>query len=376
MKILIGADIVPTTLNIEKFSSGDRNALLGEELAKEIDSADFMILNLETPLTDTETPIEKCGPCLVAPEKCIKGIKAINPYFFTLANNHILDQGTQGLETTMRLLNENEIAYAGVGENLSQMNHSYIKKIKDKIIGIYCCAEHEFSIATEHTPGANPYDPLESFDHVEALKEKCDYVIVLYHGGKEFYRYPSPNLQKIFRKFADKGADIVVAQHTHCVGCKEEYKSSTLIYGQGNFFFNKKNDEFWNTSLLISVESGDHLSIKYIPLVQTEYGGVRIANSQEKNDILAQFYKRSNEILNTDFIKTNYEKFAIEKISEYIVALGGNRFWDRCKRKICQKWLLKKYNSKCCCRIFNFVTCESHHELIKMGILYMIFKEK
>ena len=42
------------------------------------------------------------------------------------------------------------------------------------------------------------------------LKKQCDYVIVLYHGGKEHYRYPSPYLQKVCRKIVDKGADIVV----------------------------------------------------------------------------------------------------------------------------------------------------------------------
>lgn len=45
-----------------------------------------------------------------------------------------------------------------------------------------------------HSAGANPFDVLESFDDVQALKEHCDYVIVLYHGGKEFYRYPSPHV--------------------------------------------------------------------------------------------------------------------------------------------------------------------------------------
>jgi len=55
---------------------------------------------------------------------------------------------------------------------------------------VYTCAEHEFTIATENTPGANPFDPLESLDHIQELKSKCDFVLVLYHGEKAHYRYP------------------------------------------------------------------------------------------------------------------------------------------------------------------------------------------
>ena len=89
-------------------------------------------------------------------------------------------------------------------------------------VGIYVCAEHEFSIATEKLPGANPFDPLWSLDHIQKLKQQCDYVVVLYHGGKEEYRYPSPELQKVCRRISEKGADLVLCQHSNCVGCQEE----------------------------------------------------------------------------------------------------------------------------------------------------------
>src|SRR5690606_29065463 len=123
----------------------------------------------------------------------------------------------------------------------------HFKKIK---IGFYVCAEHEFSIASVDSPGANPFDPLESLDHIADLKNECDYVVVLYHGGKEHYRYPSPYLQKVCRKMADKGANLVICQHSHCIGCFEVYKDSTLVYGQGNFIFNKHDNEYWKTSIL------------------------------------------------------------------------------------------------------------------------------
>lgn len=101
---------------------------------------------------------------------------------------------------------------------------------------------------------------------------------MLYHGGREFYRYPSPGLQHRFRRMADKGADLVVAQHTHCVGCCEKYNNSTLVYGQGNFIFDYGDDEYWNTGLLIEVDCN---VVSYIPYFK-ENGKIRMDNGEKE----------------------------------------------------------------------------------------------
>ena len=155
----------------------------------------------------------------------------------------------------MNVLRKNGIAFAGAGSNLSDASKSYVVEIDGKKIGIYCCTEHEFSIATLTSAGANPFNPLESLDHIQDLKAQTDHVIVLYHGGKEHYRYPSPHLQKVCRKCIEKGADLVVCQHTHCIGCEEKYLNGTIVYGQGNFLFDYTESEYWQTGLLISLNS-------------------------------------------------------------------------------------------------------------------------
>lgn len=250
-RIIIGGDIVPTESNRKLFAGANVDELIGTDLKELLRRADYTIFNLEVPLTDTENPIPKCGPNLIAPTETVNGLKAINPYFFTLANNHILDQGEQGLFSTMNCLGEAGIDYAGVGRNLDEASKGFIKEINGIKVGIYCCAEHEFSIAIEHSAGANPFDPLESMDHISTLKNQSDYVMVLYHGGKEHYRYPSPYLQKVCRKCVDKGADLVVCQHSHCIGCEEKWNGGTIVYGQGNFLFDDSDNEYWKTSLLV-----------------------------------------------------------------------------------------------------------------------------
>ena len=239
MEILIGADLVPTISNATLFERGDAKTLVGEDLLKTLQAADYRIFNLEVPLTDTTMPLDKNGPAMIASTQTAHGYKALGVDLLTLANNHILDQNVQGLESTIRMLQENGISFLGAGKNLQEAAKPYIIENGGRRIGVYACAEHEFSIAAEGKSGANPFDPLESPDHVAALKAQCDYVIVLYHGGKEHYRYPSPGLQKICRKLVQKGADLVVCQHSHCIGCEEKYMNGTIVYGQGNFHFTK-----------------------------------------------------------------------------------------------------------------------------------------
>ena len=297
----------------------------------------------------------------------------MNPSLVVLANNHILDQGEQGLKSTKDILNKNNIPFVGVGENLAEASKPYIIQKDGLKIGVYACAEHEFSIATNIKPGANPFDPLESLDHIQELKNKCDYVIVLYHGGKEHYRYPSPYLQKASRKMVDKGANLVVCQHSHCVGAYEEYKDSTIIYGQGNFIFNKHDNEYWNNSVLIDVKIQEKLSVDYIPIVTTK-NGIRLANHEEKKEILGSFYKRSEEILQEGYIERNYKEFARKSVENYLRKFLGFGTWkSRIDRKIFRGYLLKiKLRKKNLLSIQNYVECEAHRELLLKGIIELI----
>lgn len=74
-RIIIGADLVPTEKNYQYFKGGDAESLVGTEILKKLNNADFTIFNLEVPLTDKKEPIEKCGPNLIAPIDTIRGVE-------------------------------------------------------------------------------------------------------------------------------------------------------------------------------------------------------------------------------------------------------------------------------------------------------------
>lgn len=372
MSILIGADFVPTQSNMDNFISSNMKPILGDSLMDILSQADYRIVNLEMPLVNSPAPIKKNGSALCGKTQAINGYKSLNIDLVTLANNHIMDQGKVGLQSTLNTLNLGKIAYLGVGNNLKEASKPYLFECSGKKIGVYACVEHEFSCAEETAPGANPFDPLESFDHVVELKKECEFLIVLYHGGKEYYRYPSPMLQRVCRKFVEKGASLVVCQHSHCIGCEEKYLSGTVVYGQGNFLFNSCDGSTEQTSLLLKIT--DSFDIEYIPL--EKFGnGVRLARGDSARNIIEEFYERSRKIRECGFIETAYTEFAKENLKAYILASSGysHKFFKRVLNRLfgsrLTKWFAKKaYTQHELLVIQNYIDCEAHRELFLTGL--------
>lgn len=364
VRILIAGDLAPTPSNFSSFGVGDIEEMVGKDLLDILQDAEIKIFNLEVPLTDKRQPISKDGPNLHAPKETIRGIKALSPTLVTLANNHIMDQGEAGLYDTIELLKSSNIKYTGAGIDHVEACMPQILESGGRRIGIYACAEHEFSIAGPDEPGANPLDLFETFDHISTLKSGCDYLIVLHHGGKEHYRYPSPDLQKVCRKMINSGADIVVCQHSHCIGSREQFGGGTIVYGQGNFLFDRHDNEFWNTSLLVKIILSDKPEIDYIPLMKNGKG-VRLAGNQESDNILSGFNQRSEQIKNPGFISSEFEKYCLEYGQYYLATMAGLGKNLRRADKVLNRPITRLiYSRKKLDIIRNHFECETHRELI------------
>ncbi len=375
LTICLGGDIVPTSINQAAFCEGNIDKLLEDDLQEILSKSDANILNLETPLCDELRPIVKCGPNLHAPSACINGLQVMKITALGCANNHTLDQGADAMFQTKKLCKEHGIDVFGIGKNLQDAVKPYIIEKNGKRVGIYACAEHEFTIATDNRAGANPYDALYSFDHVAELKNSCDYVIVMFHGGKEYYRYPSPDIQRICRRFVEKGADLVVTQHTHCIGCREDYLNKVIIYGQGNFLFDQSvhvNKDFYSSGLLLKIVINDELCIEEVPVKLQTDGVLALAKMDEKKNIMKEYRKRSEDIKKTDCVKKKYSQFAKESIEGYLrIPLGyinHSIVLRIINRLMSRKFFFLLINEKHRLLMLNIIECEAHRELFIRGL--------
>lgn len=370
VRIVLGGDVVPTASNRDAFLTGDVSRLVDDGLRGVLGKADFRIINLEVPLTNEEAPIEKCGPALIAPAGSARGLAELGVDAVALANNHIMDQGAGGLKSTISALEGAGIRYFGAGESLPGAGRPLIVDVGGRRLGLYACAEHEFSIAGDDFPGANPFDPMLSLVHVKRLGDGCDVVVVLYHGGKEHYRYPSPLLRERCRALVDSGADVVVCQHSHCIGCEEVWHGGTIVYGQGNFLFDYQDNEFWATGILVEVCIGGSVSIKYHPIVKNG-ASVRLARNTEVHEIMGGFRERSEQIKLAGFVEEEYGRFARSNLNGYLSAImpGARSFPFRVLNRLYGGNLAEKLcGRQLLLTLRNYVECEAHNELFVTGI--------
>jgi poly-gamma-glutamate synthesis protein (capsule biosynthesis protein) len=175
-----------------------------------------------------------------------------------------------------------------------------------------------------HWSGTIPFDP-----------EEWDYQL-----GSQFIKQ-----KKAYRKLVEKGADLVICQHSHCIGCEEKYQGGTIVYGQGNFLFDGSERDCWQTSLLISLN--EKLELSYVPLKKTG-NAVRLAEGEDGEEILSLFAKRSEEIMQDGFIEKTYAAFSADLLNSYLFHFSGikrgffYRVIDKLSGHRFTPWLLKR----------------------------------
>ena len=316
MKISIGGD-VSIKDSYELFADGGKGKELFGNVVELFKESDNVIVNLECVVTERVTPIKKIGPNLKAPLNTIKTLKGIGVTDCVLSNNHIFDFGKAGIEDTLQELEKYGINHTGFGKNEQDARKNLIITDGKTRVCVIAVCEHEYSYALENRMGARAYDPYDTNDDIAEAKKENDFVIVIYHGGKEGCQYPSPRLLKACRSMVKHGADLVLCQHSHCIGCYEEYMGGYILYGQGNFHFVCKEyegddgGELWNKGLLVRLDIGEKLNVELIPCV-VDGKSIRLASNVEREKLLNELENRSENLKNGKW-RTLWREFALSQ---------------------------------------------------------------
>ena len=361
MKILFLGDVCPTN-DYRRLFDDASGKLLFNNVIDLINNADFSVCNFECPATDQENPKKKCGPSLKAKPQDVKMLKNAGINAVSLANNHILDYGTKGLEDTINSCNEAEISFFGAEINGDLDKDRLVLKKENETVTIFSFAEREFNYVKEEKTGAIQFDPYESFDKIREAK-KDGKVVVLYHGGIEYYRYPSPLLRKKCLKMAQAGADLILCQHSHVIGTKEEYQNSFILYGQGNSVFGyRKESDSWNEGLIVTFDTEKGV---FLDLMVAKADGVFKAEEDCQNQRIADIERLSSG-WTEEFIESQWEKFVKAKESLYYPMLyGKGRVYNKINRLTKNRVFNLLTGKKKKMTTMNLIRCDAHRELIK-----------
>jgi len=179
---------------------------------------DFTLINFEGVLVDEGYPMDKTftfsGPTAYIEIMSGSSVEAV-----TLANNHTLDYGTSGYQSTLETFDASQVEYVEKNSTLLYTTESGLT------IGIYAedysCFDMELLKAS-----------------VSQLREAgAELVIYAVHWGVEGSYYPQPNQEDWAREAVDAGVDIVYGTHPHVLQNIEHYGDSVIFYSLGNFSF-------------------------------------------------------------------------------------------------------------------------------------------
>lgn len=201
-------------------------------LKKELEKYDYVIANLESPLTNTDFSLVCKSMHLKADTSNVELLKYLNVSAVSLANNHIADYGKKGLQETIEVLDQAGIEWFGVGGKTLDL---VIKEEQVNISG-FCC----YSTNGTHYGGKNGLNllTLENLEKQLQRNEKNHaFSLVALHWGMEHTNYPAYEHVKLARRVMDKYSAVLCGHHPHIVQGIEKKGQSLVAYSLGNAIF-------------------------------------------------------------------------------------------------------------------------------------------
>lgn len=247
--------------------------------------SDVVSANLEGPVTNKGEHYPPVASIDFAFSPAVVGeLKKYNFNYFTIANNHLTDQGSKGAEETRVNLKTLGFNFSGctdaqVGECSGTMMD--INGVKVAMLG--------FSMVY------NKFDLVEAQKIISGYKNKSDLVIVNIHWGVEYVHEYNTTQSITAHALADSGADIIIGHHPHVVQGLEIYNNKPIFYSLGNFIFDQyfSADTQVGLSLGLSVDAETKKGSVYLFPIQSHSSEPTLMPESEKIKFLQSFLQLS-----------------------------------------------------------------------------------
>jgi len=219
-------------------------------------SADLTVVNLEMAITERGTPAPKQfvfrAPASVLPPLLDAGVDVAS-----VANNHGLDFGQQGLTDTLAAADAAGLPVVGLGQDEDSAFAPHVATVKGQRIAVIGATQvldsslQEAWTALPGKPGMASAKRVERLvQEVERARQDADTVVVYLHWGKERDACPLPRQEELASQLVAAGADVVVGTHAHVLLGGGYLDGAYVDYGLGNFVFGARSDEGARTGVL------------------------------------------------------------------------------------------------------------------------------
>lgn len=255
-----------------------------EKTADVLKSADLTFVNLESPLIDN-CPLANEGMIFCGDKRNVQGLLFAGVDVANLANNHILNYGEQGLNSTIDLLSKSGILPSGTGS----ISYTRIKNTRFAFLGYNVLDFQPSSLETNENKIKN--------DIIEA-KTNADIVIVAFHWGEEYTSQPNKQQKDLAHFAVNQGANLIIGNHPHWIQPVEIYKNKLIMYAHGNFVFDQMWSEETKKGVIGKYTFFDKklIDVEFLPVKIESYGQPYFLEDKEKEEILKSLFKGSQNL--------------------------------------------------------------------------------
>lgn len=223
------------------FEKWNDDELISQDILDFLHSADHVVANVEGPVAKAEQNTTTSGVQqllhTIDPD-ATKVLKNMHADIWNICNNHIMDAGEYGMESTLREAEKCGAKTIGAGMDIHQARKPVILDEAGGI-GLFGVGyQRACRKADENKPGCYSWSDLDEIQKtIDDIKKQCRWCIVVAHAGEEFTPLPSPYTRERYRKYLEMGADIVIAHHPHVPMNYETVGDKIIFYSLGNFIF-------------------------------------------------------------------------------------------------------------------------------------------
>ncbi|WP_292393186.1 CapA family protein [Methanoculleus sp. UBA303] len=298
-----------------------RNRHPFREVRHLLQDKDLLFGNLETALSETGERAQK-HHVIASPPEAARYLVDAGFDLLSVANNHSVDLGAEGLNNTLRTLESRGILPIGASASPNRQEPIILEKN-----GIAIGFAGYTTGRTVFSGGASVNRLIEEdiVADIASLAGKCDHIAVSLHWGTEMAYYPSPGQIDLAHRLIDAGATLILGHHSHTMQAIERYHSGLIAYSLGMFQF----DPNWPHNL--SQEA-------FILSVDLQEGGV-----VGKHEVIPL-------TVDDDFVPRPAEEVRSEEIRAFITEIskpvaGGGITWARWFEEIAPAYMTMNLES-------------------------------
>jgi poly-gamma-glutamate synthesis protein (capsule biosynthesis protein) len=270
----------------------------------------------------------------------------------------------------LEVCKKNNIATVGAELSLNKASKVFFKKINNITIAVINIAENEWSNANDNHGGANPMNIIANTRSIKEAKKLADVVILIIHGGHEYYHYPSPRMVEQYRFYAEQGASIIIGHHSHYISGYEIFEGVPIFYGLGNFLFDSTTDsKGWYEGILLNIQINpqNEITWKLHPFKQCKGNlKVELIEGKEKLEVENEISIINSIIADPEKLKEKFNAL-VETQRKIVLSVFStsyflnHRYFQSAIRKLgLERFFLRRTQLK---SILNYFRCEAHKDI-------------